>query len=196
MLSRIMGPNNYTVQVKASLNFDQRQVESKEYYPVVNDQGIIRSQQQEIENYQGEVGAEGVPGTASNDPRYEIIEEGAEAGSYGSSRSITNYEINEKIERHVYAPGDVERLAVAVVVNKVMEPEEVESLENVIRAAVNYDNERGDNITVTGLQFDDSLEQEIMAASAMAYSQEKRRLYIYSGLIICIFNIILISDIS
>jgi len=192
MLSRIMGPNNYTVQVKASLNFDQRQVESKEYYPVVNDEGIIRSQQQETENYQGGVGAEGVPGTASNDPRYEIIEEGAEAGSYGSSRIITNYEINEKIERHVYAPGDVERLAVAVVVNKVMEPEEVETLENVIRAAVNYDNQRGDNITVTGLQFDDSLEQEITAAAAMAESQEKRRLYIYSGLIAFIFIILLI----
>ncbi|MFW6287677.1 MAG: flagellar basal-body MS-ring/collar protein FliF, partial [bacterium] len=46
VLSRVLGPDNYTLQVKAKLNFDQREVESKEYSPVVGDEGIARSREE------------------------------------------------------------------------------------------------------------------------------------------------------
>ncbi len=193
MLTKILGPNNFTVQVKASINFDQRQVESKEYYPVVGEEGIIRSRQEQLENYQGNVTPGGVPGTTSNDPnpRYEIIDNN-EGGNYESSNTISNYEINEKIEQHLYAPGNVERLAVAVVINRTMVQEELDKIEQVVRTAINYNGDRGDNVTVTGLLFDDTLDKEMAAAMASAEMASRRTTYVHAGLIGFIFIILLI----
>jgi flagellar M-ring protein FliF len=190
MLTKILGPDNYTVQVKVSLNFDQREVESKEYYPVVGEEGIVRSRQEQVETYQGEDGSGGVPGTTSNTPRYEIIENTGESGTYESSNIVTNYEINEKIERHVYAPGEVERIAVAVVINEAMDQENLDKIEQIVRTAINYNSDRGDNVTVTGLPFDDTLEREMTAAVASAESARRTQTYIYAGLIGLIFIIL------
>ncbi|MFW6238037.1 MAG: flagellar basal-body MS-ring/collar protein FliF, partial [Halanaerobiales bacterium] len=76
MLSRVLGPENFSVQVNARLNFDERQVESESYSPVVDDQGVVRSQQESDETYQGSATEEsGEPGTESNIPQYQEEEE-------------------------------------------------------------------------------------------------------------------------
>lgn len=193
LLTKVLGPDNFTVQVKAKLNFDQREVESKEYTPVVGDEGIVRSQQEQHEKYQGmEAGAQGVPGTTSNIPQYQMRREGSEGGSYESSDVITNYEINEKIERHVYAPGEVERLSVAVIVNDLLQPEALQKIKDVVHAAIGYDTERGDKVTVTSLAFDNTLQQEIARVEAAAREAERTRMYIYAGLIALISIILLL----
>lgn len=193
MLSRILGPDNYTVQVKAKLNFDKREIESKEYSPVIGDEGIARSVQEQNESYQGTAsGAEGVPGTTSNIPQYQNVEDSESNTNYESSDSITNYEINEKIERHVYAPGEVERISVAVVVNDSLNVAEMDKIEEVVQTAIGYNNNRGDMVTVTNLAFDRSLEEEIARAQAVAAEAEKSKRYTYAGLIGFIFIILLV----
>ncbi|MFP4661048.1 MAG: flagellar basal-body MS-ring/collar protein FliF [Halanaerobiales bacterium] len=192
MLSRVLGPDNYTLQVKAKLDFDQREVESKEYEPVVGEDGIIRSQEESSESYQGEPSAGGAPGTDTNIPQYQNVEDGGESSQYERSDIITNYEINEKIERHVYAPGEVENISVAVVVNEDLDQENIDKIENVVQAAIGYDVNRGDIVTVSNIAFDRSLEQEIAEAEAAAIAAGQNRTYIYAGLILFVFVLFLI----
>ncbi|ACL70438.1 flagellar basal-body MS-ring/collar protein FliF [Halothermothrix orenii] len=196
-LFKVLGPDNFTVQVKAWLNFDKRQVESKTYSPVVGDEGIVRSQQEHEESYEGENPvATGVPGTTSNIPQYQSVEEENSGGTYESSDVITNYEINEKIEKHVYSPGSVERLSVAVIVNSSLERDELQKIRNAVQAAIGYDPERGDMVTVTSMDFDETLKQQVAQAQSSALQAQKTRMYIYGGLIVLILIILSILLLS
>ncbi len=187
LLTKVLGPDNYTIQVKAKLNFDQREVESKEYTPVVGDEGIVRSRQERSESYQGSASEGGVPGTNSNIPQYQNVEGEGDNGQYESSDIVTNYEINEKIERHVYAPGELERISVAVVVNEGLDEENIEKIQNVVQTAIGFNTERGDIVTVTNLAFDNSLEEEMAQVEAAALEAGRNRTYLYAGLIIFVF---------
>ncbi len=192
LLTKVLGPNNYTLQVKTKMNFDQHEVESKEYSPIIGEEGIVRSQQEHLESYQNTSGNnEGVPGTTSNIPQYQQIDN-EQSGDYENSEVITNYEINEKIERHIYAPGEVEQISVAVAINNSIEEDSIAQIENMVQAAIGYDSERGDIVSVNKLAFDRSLEEEIAQAEAAAIAANKSRMYLYGGLIAFVLIILLI----
>jgi flagellar basal-body M-ring protein/flagellar hook-basal body protein fliF len=133
MLTKVLGPDNFSLNVKAKMNFDQQEVQTKTYSPVVNDEGIIRSEEIREETYEGSNNdVEGVPGTTSNLPQYQG-ENGEKSGSnYEKTDTITNYEINEKIEKHVYSPGKVESISVAVIVNNSFSDDILEKIEDSI----------------------------------------------------------------
>ncbi|MGM0437990.1 MAG: flagellar basal-body MS-ring/collar protein FliF [Bacillota bacterium] len=189
MLIKVLGPGNFTVQVNAKLNFDQRETESKNYSPVVDDEGIVRSQESQQVSQEGETGAgEGAPGVEENVPQEETTQYQGEDGetqssSYESSNTVTNYEINEKIETHKYAPGDVEQLSVSVILNNEQDDETVTNIRNAVQAAIGYQEERDDQVNVTSMQFDDSLEEEASQAQLSAQTENRRQMYIYGGLI-------------
>lgn len=194
MLTRVLGPNNFTVQVKARMNFDQRQVESKTYSPVVDDEGIIRSRQERQENYQGNInGVGGVPGTTSNVPQYQELEGEEGAGSYSSSDIVTNYEINERHEHRIYSPGSIEYLSAAVIINNNLAEEDLEKIRGAVQAAIGYDHERGDTVTVTSLNFDNSLEEELASARSAEAAARRTKMLIYAGLIGFILLLLVIS---
>ncbi|MFP4016020.1 MAG: flagellar basal-body MS-ring/collar protein FliF [Halanaerobiales bacterium] len=193
LLSRVLGPDNFTVQVQAKLNFDQREVESREFSPVVDDEGIVRSEQEESESYEGADGtAGGVPGTESNIPQYQNLDEDGEQSNYERSDTITNYEINERIERHVYAPGDLERISVAVVLNQSDPDMDLAGIQEIVQAAIGYDQARGDLVTVNNLAFDRSLQEEIAEAEVAALEAERSERFIYGALIAFILLALLI----
>ncbi|GAB6137658.1 flagellar basal-body MS-ring/collar protein FliF [Halanaerobaculum tunisiense] len=160
MLTKVLGINNFVVKVNADLNFDQRNVESKEYKPVVDDEGIVRSEQVKEESEEGSSSQpEGAPGTTSNVPQYQM--DNTEQQSRESSESVVNYEINEKITKYVQAPGNLEQLSVSVMVNQDLDQQRQESISEAVSAAVGYNEERGDTIRVVGMEFDNSLEERI-----------------------------------
>ncbi|MGM0411011.1 MAG: flagellar basal-body MS-ring/collar protein FliF [Bacillota bacterium] len=192
MLTKVLGPGNFSVQVNAKLNFDQRETESKTYSPVVDDEGIVRSEEKSEVQQQSTSGtADGAPGTETNLPQEDIPEYQGEDGegensNYESEDTVTNYEINEKIDKQVYAPGDVEQLSVSVMLNGEQDDETVESIEDAVRAAIGYQEERNDTVNVSNVQFDDSLEEEVAQAEEAAAAENRRQMYIYAGLIIFI----------
>ena len=194
MLTRVVGPDNFTVQVKARMNFDQHEVESKVYTPVVGDEGIVRSQEEHRENYEGNLaGSAGVPGTTSNIPQYQTVDENQGTGSYSSSDVITNYEINEKVERRVFSPGSIDYLSVSVIINNTLAEENLQKIRNAVQAAVGYNPERGDTVTVTSLDFDNSMEEEIATAQAAEAAAQRTKMLIYAGLIGFILLLLIIS---
>jgi flagellar M-ring protein FliF len=182
MLSRVLGPDNVVIRVNADLNFDQREVQSKIYEPVNDDEGIIRSKESKEVDYEG--GGErpqGVPGMESNVPQYKSSTEG-EGTNYNQEEITTNYEINEKVESYIQAVGEVKKLSVAVMVNKDLSVDQKESIQDSIAAAIGYNEKRGDNITVTNFKFDKSLEEEINA-EMKATRENTRNKWIIVGIV-------------
>jgi flagellar M-ring protein FliF len=182
LLTRVLGPNNFVVEVYADLNFDQRQAESKTYTPIVDENGIVRSEEVSTQSQQGSSGAQGVPGTDTNIPQYQAGAE-AESETYESENRITNYEINERIEQHVYAPGDVEKLSVSVMVDQTTDEERLAQIRSAVAAAIGYDQDRGDILNIAAVNFDNSLQEEAEAARESQAAAERRRMYIYGALI-------------
>ncbi|AGB40625.1 flagellar basal-body M-ring protein/flagellar hook-basal body protein FliF [Halobacteroides halobius DSM 5150] len=160
MLTKVLGMNNFVVRVNANLNFSQRSFKSTKYSPVVDDRGIVRSKQTKEESEKGiSSSPEGVPGTTSNLPQYKVTDQ--EQQSRESSEEIINYEINKKIEKYVQSPGDLERLSVSVIVNQKLNQQRKNMITEAISAAVGYNKQRGDEIKVVGMKFDNSLEQQM-----------------------------------
>jgi len=122
-LDRVLGPDNTEVQVSAELDFDRKETDTTTIQPVAgSNHGVIVSQQTTEESYKGQGGiGGGVPGTASNVPGAMSVPTYPEAGNgnYTQKRSdeLTNYETSKTVEKSIKAPGNLKRLAVAVLVD-------------------------------------------------------------------------------
>jgi len=191
LLTKVLGPDNFSVNVSAKLNFDQREVESKTYMPVADGEGIVRSEEvREETNDVTSNGNGGAAGTESNIPEYQGEGAATQTSQSEKTNTVTNYEINEKIERRVYAGGEVERLSVSVMVDGEQEQALINKIEESVQTAIGYDPNRGDEVSVNSYNFDNSLEQEIAQAREAEASAERNRMYIYGGLIVLIIIIL------
>ncbi len=152
MLDRVFGPGNTIVRVSAELDFTQVHKTIEEYDP---DNTVVRSE--EINEQVSPSGnqANGQNGTAV---------------AAKSTNTITNYEINRTVQQVVESVGNVERLTVAVLVNNKQEkvesddgeetvqsvprdPQELTIVEDIVKRAVGFKEERGDEITVNNVDF-------------------------------------------
>ncbi len=167
MLIAVVGPNNAVVKVSAVMNFDRTESKIKRLIPLggtpENPTGIPVSIQQNTEAYTGkgkgpQKGDEAGAGVKSNIPTYatEALKENAaetEGSQYQNQQVTTNYEISSEEKTVVHAPGTVERMSIAVVVNKVLTDSQSKELTKLVSSASGIDYARGDTITVSGLQF-------------------------------------------
>ncbi|HUO58597.1 MAG TPA: flagellar basal-body MS-ring/collar protein FliF [bacterium] len=159
MLNKVLGGNSrFAVSVSAELNFDKTENDSETFEPVVDGQGIARSQQTEREQYVGDGGfpasiVGGVPGTDSNIPGYQAV---AGANSqYSREKTTTNYEINRAVKHIVVAPGSPRRISVGVFVDN-LQPQQVEAIKSAVVAAAGMDLNRGDQVAVENMPFDNT----------------------------------------
>lgn len=89
------------------------------------------------------------------------------------TEATTNFEISKEVINHVKETGTVKRMTVAVLVdgvyttdaegNRVYNPrseEELEQIEDLVRSAIGYDVDRGDEIEVVNMPFVDSFPAE------------------------------------
>lgn len=200
LLEQVFGPGNVIARVNAQLNFDQTVVERDFFEPVDNPEALLRSVQELEEEFEGEaaLGA-AFPGTDTNIPIPTLPGAGMQDAQYRRNERIANYELNEIRERLVVAPGTVERLSVSVVINDQLTPEQIEAVQSTVQAAVGFDTDRNDQITVIGMPFDTTISDQLAAAlEAERLAQEQaqqRMLYVYGaalGLALILFIIGLI----
>jgi flagellar M-ring protein FliF len=101
------------------------------------------------------------------------LQEGQPKGNakkHNKQQETVNYEFNRTNRKTVLAPGAVKKLSVAVMVDGLYEtkpdangqpksvfvgrpPEQIKSLEDIVKKAVGYDDARGDQITVSNVPF-------------------------------------------
>ncbi len=174
ILTPFLGAKGFSVQVKANMDFDRKEVTSEQYNP---DLSAIRSKQQLIEKSSG-AGISGIPGALSNQPPGGSVvpetvnkgkgeEGGTDKGPFRSRETLTeNFEVDKSISHIAYSTGKITQLSVAVVIDdkKITDAkgvltstprssEEIQQITSLIKEAVGYNIQRGDTVNVINASF-------------------------------------------
>ena len=191
LLDHALGEGNAFVRVSVELDFDDRKTDRQTFTPVVDESGIIRSQQDISEAYNGESNVPGGPvGVEGNIPGYVAEERNANA-QYERKESTKNYEINEENQKIISSPGSIRRLTVAVLVNDTVTEPQQESLLRAVSSAAGINEDRGDMISVEPLPFSTELRDRRLAEEAAAKERQERILYTEIGAIILLASLII-----
>lgn len=186
LLDEALGEGRAFVRVNVELDFDQRQTDRQTFTPVVEDSGIIRSQQEMSESYTGTSQNPGGPaGVQSNVPGYVAQTENANA-QYEKKESTRNYEINEEKQKIIASPGSIRRVNIAVLVNDDITRTQQDSILRSVSSAVGINPERGDTVSVEPLPFN-TAEADRKAAEEMAAKARRNRVvYIQLAVVVLV----------
>ena len=168
LLSSVVGYGKVRAEVSLEMDFDRVTITSETYDP---ESQVARSMvftQDESETTDG-MGDPVTVGTTL--PEQETLESGlgvpGSSSRQSSSQETVNYEIDRQVETSVRETGVIRRVAVAVVIDGQYQPdaatgetvyvsrteEELAVFEDLVQAAVGFDANRGDTVTVTNLRF-------------------------------------------
>ena len=176
LLDQALGEGKSFVRVSVELDFDQKQTDKQTFTPVVDDSGIIRSQQDSAETYSGTSNQPGGPaGTQSNIPGY-VATTGNANSNYSKKESTKNYEINEEKQKVVASPGAIRRLNIAVLVNEDVTRTQQDSIMRSVSSAAGINAERGDTVSVETLPFSTEMADK-RAAEAQAEKDKADRIF-------------------
>jgi flagellar M-ring protein FliF len=162
MLDRVLGQGRSVVAVQASLDLDQRTTTSETYEnPTTDPANPVPPLEstQSSEQLQGSTGAAGVLGTTGTPAAG-----GGQPSSYQKTETAAKNAVDKTVEQTQSTPGSVERQSVAVMLDaKHVDADRVAGLEQSIVAAAGIQFERGDEVTVERVPFDDTLARQARA---------------------------------
>jgi flagellar M-ring protein FliF len=168
MLSSVMGPNRASVVVRAELDFDERSTESEIYDPesqiAVREQTIDEIYNGAGDSPVGSVGIDGEPIEVAEDGSYE----------YARNEATTEFGVDRVVTRTMEAPGAIERLSVAVVVDDgeltgATAPD-LNTVDALVTAAAGISEARGDTVEVSAAAFPATVAAEIEEEPAVPES--------------------------
>jgi flagellar M-ring protein FliF len=141
MLDRIFGRNSSVVRVNVKMNFDKLESESEIFLP--SEDPILRSARNLEESYSG---------NNANVPANININ--TDESNYDKLDETINYEVSKKIEKFKKAPGDLENISIAVILDRTLTEEQGNDLRAAIGSAVGINTTRGDSISLSNFPFD------------------------------------------
>jgi len=163
MLANVVGAGRARVEVSAELDYNRSTVTQETFDP---EGQVVRSTQ--TRESQSQSGAAAGQVSVAN----ELPGASADAGANGSGEAgnsaeeVVNYEISKKTQTAVTEAGALKRLSVAVVVDGVYaddgngsatysprSADEIAQILTLVRSAVGYSADRGDNVEVVNMQF-------------------------------------------
>lgn len=190
LLDQALGQGKAFVRVSVELDFDQRLTDKAVYTPVVDDAGIIRSQQDISETYTGNSDVPGGPaGTQSNIPGY-VATQGNARADYEKKETTKNYEINEEKSKVVASPGSIRHLNVGVLVNDELNAAQQESIRRSVASAAGIDPRRGDTISVEPVPFSTEIAERKAAEEQKVRDAEMRQIYMIVGPVLLVLLIV------
>lgn len=190
LLDQALGQGKAFVRVSVELDFDQRLTDKAVYTPVVEETGIIRSQQDVSETYTGNSAVPGGPaGTQSNIPGY-VATQGNARADYEKKETTKNYEINEEKSKIVASPGSIRHLNVGILVNDELNAAQQESIRRSVASAAGIDPRRGDTISVEPVPFSNEIAERKAAEEQKAKDAEMRQIYMIVGVVLLILLIV------
>ena len=172
MLEQVVGPGAAVVRVSTELDFTRTTTTERLFNP---DQVAVRSESRSSEANQ----AGGQAAGGSPDNRFDLAQRNATPNATGTGgqknestreNETTNFEISSTTRQTTTAIGGFKRISVAVVVDgpyvettgadgeitrtfKPRSAEEIRQLTELVRRAVGYDENRGDEISVANVPF-------------------------------------------
>src|SRR5689334_2487071 len=149
MLNSTVGVGKATVQVNADMNVDQTTKDALQYA----NKGTPLTTKTQTEKLTGSgAGAGGASGTGSNIPQYSAAGGGGN-NNYNNKTEDTTYGVSKTVSHTKVAPGTINKLGVAVLVDKSVPPATVAQLQSAVNAAAGINPKRGDTLTVTQVAF-------------------------------------------
>ncbi len=141
ILDGVLGVGKSYVKANVVLDFEKVEKTVEQYNP---ESKVVRSQERNEEQ-------------TSNSPQ----------GDNRRENSVTNYEIDKTVQHIINAVGTIKKLSVSVAVNGIYKAsedgnreyvartkQELDKLEDLVKAASGYDVVRGDRVVVTNMRFD------------------------------------------
>lgn len=181
LLTPLVGAGNFSAEIQAAVNLDENQATRESY----DKDGLLRAEQGNWTSKDGSTDAAGgIPGALSNTPPAPATVTSANGqtpaaaaapastAATGSAQSTgpvnktseeyaRTYQHGKEISVTREMPGDVKRLSVAVLLRdpeggKPRSKAEIQQITDLVRAAVGYDQSRGDQVTVISRKFSSS----------------------------------------
>lgn len=181
LIEPVVGKNKVKAKVAVELDFSKVEKTEEVFNP---ESKVVRSEQRNIDKSLGAISA-GVPGVASNLPNKTIAPQTASATQGEKANEIVNYEISKYVSRIVNSPGTVKRLTVVALVDGIYQgndknkkylprtDEEIKKFEDLVKNAVGYNEERGDDVRVVNMPFsiqeDEFVESKFEFVSLVPY---------------------------
>jgi flagellar M-ring protein FliF len=172
LLTPILGPNNFTAQVHADVDFSETQA-TREGFP--KDSSTLRAEEGAVSTDNAEAAAGGIPGALSNQPPAAsqvaaapggtlapTVPGAPDGGAAGAAKRNENYNRSYAVGREVSVTrqqtGQVKRLSVAVALKnpetgKPRSAQEIAALEKLVKGAVGFDGSRGDVVALSARSF-------------------------------------------
>lgn len=174
LLGGVLGPAKAIARVTAEIDFNAFQKEEEAYDPGSR---VARSERS-IEERAGMTADGGVPGVMSNltnDPGV-LTQPDERQNNNRRVETVRNYEVSRAVSKTITAPGKVQRLSVAVLVDgqyqqeptgkknpdgtpatqkmyKPLTADMMQKIENLVKQTVGFDGTRGDTVTVENIRF-------------------------------------------
>jgi flagellar M-ring protein FliF len=151
LLVRTLGPGKAQVSVTADLNADKTTRETLTY----DKRGVPTKTQTETERLRGGAARAGGPsGTAGNVPTYSAgTAAGGANSNYQRKTKTVDQAVGKKIDRTEIAPGAINRLNVALLVDRSVPPDVFASVQDTVASAAGIDTNRGDAIEAAQVPF-------------------------------------------
>lgn len=182
MIDGVLGPGKARVNVTAELDLNRVTTQEERFDPdgqVVRSESTTEASSQENKNDDnaGVTAAANVPGGQGANGFQQL------GSRTGQNDAVTNYEISKSVKTTVQEPGTIKKVAVAVAIDGVSAPmgkdgkpgaytprtaEEIQQIEELVKTAVGFDAERGDQVRVTNIKFPQPEDQGLEKAGLLA----------------------------
>ncbi len=141
MLAGTLGQGKARVQVNADLNADKTKYQQLSYAK----KGVPLKTSKETEKLKGTGTTRGgSAGTGSNIPSYSAGTSGGANSNYSRSSGTTDWGVDKKVQSTEVAPGAVNKLQVALLVDKSVPAAAFAGIQNAVKSAAGIDATRGD----------------------------------------------------
>jgi flagellar M-ring protein FliF len=173
----MVGADKARVNVTADLELARVTVQQETFDP---DGQVIRSESTTDENAkQNQPEESGQVSAAANIPGATGGATSNNSSASGRQESTTNYEISKTTRTEIQEPGQVKRLSVAVAVDGLTaegangkpgaytarSAEEMARIEQLVRTAVGYNQQRGDQVSVVNVRFPTTVDPDGVTAA-------------------------------
>jgi flagellar M-ring protein FliF len=151
LLAQTVGPGKAQVVVNSDLNVDKTTLKKLTY----TGKGIPLQQSSDVENLKGSgTTSGGAAGTASNVPTYSAGTSTSGSGStYKHTVKNTTLGVDKQVATTDVAPGTVNKLNVALMVDKSVPPATFNALKQTVTAAAGINPARGDTLQAAQMGF-------------------------------------------
>ena len=200
LITPLVGEGNVRAEASADIDFAQVDTAAEIYKPnSPPEPQAIRSQQTSEASNVGP-GAAGVPGALTNQPPGVAaapidgaapLEPAAAGGGPVRKDATTNFEVDKTVRYEQKPMGSIKRLTVGVLVNyrrivdpttnkvtiKALTAAEVTQINNLVREAMGYSQQRGDTLNVTNAPFDGVDKPEAPAPETPVWKDKDNIMY-------------------